>query len=543
VPSSKRINDFTPEINNEIASIYRLFLANNSTSNAEAIERCCNLGWQEARAVEQFLDSLLSLLETCSQESEEGLCYALYHCAPSSIEPLIELLSNDHSGVKIRAAKTLAIIGKGAQSAEGALTNLLDDTELDVAQAACRALGLIFASSELSINRIVQLCRAENSNMRSTAVHALAVIVSNTKQFRVGSVLELTLIAAASDVETETRRSAYYGIRSVAFLANEKRKWLITQLNAEPDASVQAAIIETIIRDTDESDYREVVPFLIDKLGSGNRELVRVSCELINRIGTHALAALPTLQAMLDSDEALTIAETIWGISHRPEIILPVLIQNFDDDGERICDLCCEMGSAAAPLLPKLLEALANGDSWDLQWAAADAIGMVCVANAAVIPDLLAAMNHKSPTVLGVVARSLAAVGPAALEPLMALAQSDHTIKRNYAIYALGKMGREAKKATDILRMHLSQSTDAALLRVTSIALAHVAGDPATVPILIQDLTSEADDVPAADLIDALGAVGPLAADAIDLLQWLTKELAGSEIGEAAQRALLAIES
>jgi hypothetical protein len=543
VPISKQVIDFTREINDEIASISQLFLANNLSSDAEAIERCSNLGWKEERAVDQFLDSLLPLLETCSLESEESLFYALRHCGPSSIDPLIELLSSELIPVKVRAAKTIAIIGKEAQCAEGALTNLLDDIEVDVAQAACRALGLIYASSEYSINRIAQLCRVENSKMRSTAVHALAVIANNTKNLKVSSVLKQTLITAASDVEIETRRSAYYGIQSVAFLANDKRKWLIGQLTTEPDASVQAAIIETIIRDTDESDYREVVPFLIDKLGSGNRELVRVSCELINRIGIHALAALPTLQAMLDSDEALTIAETIWGISHRPEIILPVLIQNFDDDGERICDLCCEMGSAAGALLPKLLKALANGDSWDLQWAAADAIGMVCVGNAAVIPDLLAAMNHESPTVLGGVARSLAAVGPAALAPLMALAQSDHTIKRNYAIYALGKMGREAKKATDILRMHLSQSTDAALLRVTSIALAHVAGDPATVPILIQDLTSEADDVPVVHLIDALGAVGPLAADAIDLLQLLTKELAGSEIGEAAQRALLAIES
>lgn len=535
------LQEFSPEITEKIDIISRLFSTGSANSIAVAIEKCSSLGWEHERAVVPFLDDLLPLLVTSSQASEEGLLYAIYHCAPDSIPPLINLLSHERTEVKVRAAKTLATIGKKAVDAEPALTRLLGEKEDVVVQAACHALGQIFAHSERAITQLNKKCHDTNLATRSAAVHALAVIANNAKLAHSTSICRDTLIAAASDGDIEVRRSAYYGLRAMSFPSDEKGVCLIRLLSFEHEEAVQARIVEAMICDADSYDYREVVPFLVSKLSTHNRELFAASCDLLERMGASATVAVPVLLRMLEVQGDVSVARTIWRISRRADYVIPVLSQQFEDDGERICDICYEMGHAASPLLPKLLEALSADDYWDLQWAASDAIGKVATGNPDVVPSLLAAMTHESPIVLASVARSLACVGLAAVEPLMELAQSDHAIKRNYAIYALGKLGHQAAQAVPLLCRLLAESADPMLERVAAIALAHISGDPAALPILMRELTGGSEDAPIVDLINALAAVGPLASASINLLEYIARDLDGTEVGEAASSALLKI--
>src|SRR5262249_23044644 len=131
---------------------------------------------------------------------------------------------------------------------------------------------------------------------------------------------------------------------------------------------------------------------------SSQRSVSWSICTALGKIGPGARAAVPALLKALDDDWiALRAAEALWRIERRAELVLPTLGRLFDaGDEENVCDIACQMGPEARPLLPKLLNALARDDYWDLQWAAADAVGFVASADPESLEVLGAALAHKS---------------------------------------------------------------------------------------------------------------------------------------------------
>jgi hypothetical protein len=116
----------------------------------------------------------------------------------------------------------------------------------------------------------------------------------------------------------------------------------------------------------------------------------------------------------------LPVASALWRSEGRAESILPALQRIFHDNAEGVCDLICELGPAASPLLPDVIRALAEED-WDLQWAAADALRAIASTDQAVLSPLLDALAHPSPIVRSASARALAAAAVAALGALKVL--------------------------------------------------------------------------------------------------------------------------
>src|SRR5262249_59773651 len=117
----------------------------------------------------------------------------------------------------------------------------------------------------------------------------------------------------------------------------------------------------------------------------------------------------------------------------------------FDNLGQSVCDGICEIGPAAAPLIEKVIGALDSQD-WDLQWAAADALGAIASNRADVVAALTTALGHPSPIVRSAAARAFAAIGPATVPALIAILEApDDDDRREWAADAPRPMGAQAQ--------------------------------------------------------------------------------------------------
>jgi HEAT repeat protein len=253
------------------------------------------------------------------------------------------------------------------------------------------------------------------------------------------------------------------------------------------------------------------------------------------------LVAIADLQQLLaNEDLRLPAAEALWRIEGRAETILPALALEFEGNGESVCDLICSMKTAAAPLLPHLLEALANEDYWDLQWAAADALEAVASSTPDVMTALIKAMEHPSPRVSSASARALARAGAPAVPALLALLTTGDDHDAAGAAYALGKMGAPAAPAIQALRQGIA-SSHPDLSSCCVIAVTYVASDPTMVPHLTRLLRSDDPGTPKCAAVQALAHLGPAAAVAVPTLEDLLAAIEHETeygLGEAVTEAL-----
>lgn len=263
-------------------------------------------------------------------------------------------------------------------------------------------------------------------------------------------------------------------------------------------------------------------------------------CEVLAALGPKGESAIPDLVAALNGDGRLVIeaALAIWKIDRRVDKAVPALARVFDDNPEAVCDAVCEIGPAAAPLIPKLLQSLNSQDNWDLEWAAADAIGHIASDDPAILAVLGSSLGHPSPIVRSASARALARIGLPAV-PLLCDILREHTDDRSeWAADALGRMGPVAADATALLRSNL-RSKNAAIATWSAIALAKVAADASVVPSLIELLAKDRSDLRTEAAL-ALQAIGPAASPALPALR-AAMEDEDEEVRAAADGALNAI--
>jgi HEAT repeat protein len=223
------------------------------------------------------------------------------------------------------------------------------------------------------------------------------------------------------------------------------------------------------------------------------------------------------------------------------ELVLPVLEREFENNGDSVCDLICLMGPAAAPLLPRIMRALADDDSYDLQWAAADALGAVASPDREVVVALEHALNHPSGIVRGAAARALGNTGAVAVPLLLKHLAPPFSPSAAYVADALSRMGPAAISAVDALRTAHRQG-EWGLRAWAAIALARIAADPEAVPDLLKIVESDEDNGPTQQAIEALAAVGPAAKKALPALRSL-RDHWNEEIVAAAEAAVASITS
>ncbi len=181
------------------------------------------------------------------------------------------------------------------------------------------------------------------------------------------------------------------------------------------------------------------------------------------------------------------------------------------------------IGPEAAALTEPLLKALEIED-WDLQWAAADALGSIASRDPEVTSALIVTLGHKSGIVCGAAAHALAAIGDSAIPPLVKAIQEGDDNRREWAADVLGHLGPNAKVAVKPLKK-LLRDKNPNLRAWSAIALGKIAGLKEVIPILVGIL--DRPNLPGirCQAIEALGSIGVAARRAVPAL----KKILGDE--------------
>jgi HEAT repeat protein len=250
----------------------------------------------------------------------------------------------------------------------------------------------------------------------------------------------------------------------------------------------------------------------------------RVACRALEHIGDNAKAGIPSLLLALKNDDPFLVTEaakTLWTISGQFEDIQPALAKLLESTksgtAEAACDVVHVIGPAAAPLVEHLLKALTIED-WDLQWAAADALGSIAAREPEVISALIIALGHKSNIVCGAAARALSAIGEKAIPSLLQAAQEGDDDRRAWAIDLLGHLGPQAKAAVKPLKKLLG-SKNLHLRNWGAIALGKIASLKDVVPILVEIIEKPEYPDMQSQAFEAIGNIGAAAQAAIPTLR------------------------
>ena len=393
-------------------------------------------------------------------------------------------------------------------------------------------------SSSATIDTLLGMIGSAVATDRSAALHALGNVARHSGapirlQRRKQEVVELL-----DDADENVRWSALYLLGSVSSSPEETVRLLARHL-LDSSEDVRWIAVSRLKEIGPRPELVEHVPTLCGVVRGGSPP-AKDACRLLAMLGVAAREAVPCLLEALRSDDGglvVTAAEALWKIDRRVEESLPALA-TLRALGEEVCDAISAIGPAAAPLLQKVVEALQSDDEWDLQWAAADALGAVASSDPPVIAALAAALDHESPIVCSAAVRALARVGQAAIPTLLDLLDNDAKRAKGAAA-ALGRMGRLAEPAALALREKLDLA-DPELASWCAISLAHVAGDSCAVPWLVRLLERSGREDLRREAVGGLEAIGPPAAEARHALQSARDE-ADDALRADIDRALAAV--
>lgn len=482
----------------------------------------------------------LELLADEDKEIGESASYGLSHCAPDSIEPLIEQLTHHNPIVRKRACSSFGTIGKEAILATDSILPLLADPVQEVRSRAAWALGVIGDARQRTIAALFDMARSGTVEDRRSALHGLAGVAKVAADLAPLRARQQEIFDALTDKDDDVRWSACYAIESLDLDPATHVELIVPRLSDRSERVEEIAIrqLKGLAEDIDLTSH--LAPICQVVRGARKRSAA-TACEVIGMLGPRAHAAVPCLVDALDSEDAFTtIAATgaLWRVDRRIDVALPHLARLFPDFGETVCDAISQVGPAAAPLIGRVLEAL-ESDDWDLQWAAADALGSIGSSDPAILATLTTALGHESGIVVSAAATALARIGAAAVPVLSDILQQPGDPRAEWAADALGRIGPAAGAAAELLRAQL-HSPRPGLAAWSAIALAKITGDERTVPILVKLL----ERMDRADLRQeaALGlkAIGPRASGAAGALKALHHD-PDDDVRTAAEAALSAV--
>lgn len=499
-----------------------------------AYEALYELTYKTRAKAQVAVPVLLRGLADLDEKIGESCVYALAHCQPASLSGLLEALLHSAAFVRERAAHALGNIGDDARvAASEALRMCLSDPEPAVRSRAAWSLGLIHDDAPTTLASLGRLAGTGTVSDRSASLHALGTIGRALDESQPLSDHKDVIISALTDSDADVRWSALYASEGLNIGADDRVALLADLLAGETNERVLTAILHQLGPLATHVAITSVEPRLIALLPL--RGLTRSVCEVLETMRPKPMEASKALLALLEDDEHLLAAgRALVRITGNAAPVVAALARlPALDEGE--CDLVCEFGPAAAALVPRLIEAMAD-ESWDLQWAAADALNAVAGQAADAVPVLMEALGHPSLIVRSAAGRALAQVGAAALEPLRAVVREYADPRLPWAAYALENMGPVAVPALPDLREGL-RCAQPLVERACAFAVSRLAGDASTVPVLVSALLDHDPQAPRRAAAEALGSLGPSAKAAVRPLRKMLKD-SDPEVVEAARQAL-----
>jgi HEAT repeat protein len=505
------------EIARTIEKLGQQLSESDLTRRKEAAKALYELCFSVRARAAAAIPALLSCLGDADAEIAESAEWGLTYCSPLSIDSLTDCLSSADPNVRRRACGALGNIGDEAFAAGKAIRTLLTDTVLKVRERAAWALGLIHDTSKTTIDALFILAQESHPSGRAAALHALGNIGQSLGEPTQLRDRQSIILGALTDENDDIRWSACYVLEALRLKSDQHIALLMRVLETDTSSRVRSMAVKQLKELVPSANLTGYLPIVRKVIDQGGHEAVEM-CECVAVLGSSASLVGPSLLRALEGEDHLAIkaARALWKVSGRADEVLPVLAKLFDENGESVCDVIYEIGPAAAPLVSKLIAAL-ESDSWDLQWAAADALGAVASNNPDILSALSQALAHPSPIVKNAASRALARIGQPALPNLIEMLTDRADSRSEWAADALGRMGHQAASAAEHLRKMLRDSRPEVRIW-SSIALAKVCSDPSMVPILIEFL--ERTDRPdiQCGAADGLAAIGPGAREALSSL-------------------------
>ncbi|WFU16535.1 HEAT repeat domain-containing protein [Bradyrhizobium sp. CB3481] len=482
----------------------------------------------------------LELLDDEDKEVGESASYGLSHCAPDSIEPLIEQLRHNNHLVRQRACSSFGTIGKEAVLATDSILPLLEDSAQAVRSRAAWALGLIGDGRQRTIAVLFDMARTGMTEDRRAALHGLGSVAKAAIDLAPLRARQQEIFDALTDEDDDVRWSACYAIESLDLDPATHVDLIVPRLS-DRSARVEEIAICQLKELADDVDLTSHLAPICQVVRGARKRSAATACKVIGMLGPRAHAAVPSLIDALNGEDDFTViaaAVALWRVDGRIDASRPHLARLFPDSGETVCDAISQIGPAATPLIGQVRAAL-ESDDWDLQWAAADALGSMGSGDPATLSALTAALGHDSGIVVSAAATALVRIGVAAVPALSDTLVQQGDPRAEWAADALGRIGPAAVAAAELLLAQLHSSRPG-LAAWSAIALAKITGDERAVPMLVKLLerTDRADLRQQAAL--GLKAVGPRACGAVGALNALLED-PDDDVRTAAEAALSAV--
>lgn len=528
------------EVAEQITSLVSKLKEGKDADKCSIIREINDICFKARDRAKSAIPTLVAYLSDDDEDIGEAALYGLSWCGEISIEALIECLFSGNPRVRERACHALGNIGDAAALARDAVRPMLKDEIQAVRLRAAWALGLMRDTSQRTLAALFAMAGSSDAKERSSAFHALMNVSERLVDIEPLRANQQMIVDALKDENEATRQWACYLIGSLQLGIAQHTELLMKHLAVEDSYEVRRAAIRQLRDLASKADLTEYMTLMSSIIRRGDRDAEDM-CDVLASLGTDARSSIPTLINVLRSDDGRLVvaaAKALWKIDRRISESLPALERIFSDHDGLVCDAVCEIGPAAAPLAPKLIGALQT-DDWDLQWAAADALGAIASSDPKTLDALATALGHPSPLVSSAAANAFAKVGAPAVPELAAILQIDGDPRGEFAADALGRMGHRAASAADILRRNLS-SSNFALAAWCAIGLAKALGDPAAVPLLIQLLDRHDRHDLQQQAAVALGVIGPPAHSATDALEAIARG-GNEDVRAAATTALSAI--
>jgi HEAT repeat protein len=492
-------------------------------------------------------------LVKCLAEEDERIAnfamWGLTNCGPPAVKPLIECLTSKNPLARKNTATTIFQISwtrpeVNVEEARAPLRKLLGDPDASVRQESAAALGQIGDTDPSTVDQLVELVKSSIVTDRIAGLRTMFLFRHNEEVRERVRFYKDVIVQSLQDEESQVRIQAIVALE-VSGLAPTDMVPLFLHALEDSTVDVRGAAVSGFLNFPNEIDRSAAVPKLIQLLGTDQENLTRV-CELLGKIGPKAKEAVPALRKALQSLEVSVVAsaaKALWLIDKQSDDAIAALERFLQrgnlTDGEIICDTIGTIGPAAAPLTKYVVKLLKSGD-WDVQWAAADALGVMAPNDAETLGVLVDFLGHDSNLVAGSSAEALAHNGVKAVPALIEATRSGSARQREYAADALGRMGPAAKDAVEPLKK-LLKSEHRPCQVWSAIALAKIDGSADVVPVLIEALLEDESVSTRRQAAVALGKIGVKAKAAIPALRAALKE-EDEGLQQAADEALEMIE-
>jgi HEAT repeat protein len=333
--------------------------------------------------------------------------------ASSAVPSLINALYDHEDSVCRAAARTLAGLGEVAAGAVPSLVERLAHEDYLVRQEMARALGAVGSSRTDGVTALIQILRHDQREMRGVAAEALG---------KIGRPLEQVLPALKA--------------------ALSDRAWNVAQAAAAALGRIGPPALDLLVHVL-ENERGNIRGTLIEEIGN---------------MGAGAAPAVPTLVALLHSDDAYLRHISATALAQIGMAAVPALVQEVRSADRHVCLATARALSAIGrPALPALLEALA-ADEADLCSGPALAIGymgqMVVAPLRQLLCDefdiacqeeslaaLVTALAHPERAVRTLAGLALAGSGPGAITHLARILAHPDIETRRVAVWTLGVCG------------------------------------------------------------------------------------------------------